>query len=311
MKKQVLLLNQVNNIEPIDEEVLLPLADKININWYQRSGVDFSLDDALASFPSPQIVVTSLVRLSRDFLQTCPSLEAVIATSTAVDYIDLSYCRENKIQVFNTPRYTGAAVAEHAFALMMASAKHLRRLDHQLRAGVLKQPPFAMELFGKRVGIIGLGDIGARVATYAKCFGMDVLYYNRSVKSSAVGTQVDLETLLSSADMVVMTVPLNKETEYLIGQHELSLMKRSAFLINIGADELIEADSLVKALKTGEIAGAGLDIISEYDVYLDAPNLIITQSRGWYTAECVARRAATWVETLSSYLDDNPINMVI
>ena len=235
----------------------------------------------------------------------------MFATSTAVDYIDLSYCRENKIPVFNTPRYTGAAVAEHAFALMMASAKHLRRLDEQLRSGQRNLSPFAMELFGKRLGIIGLGDIGARVATYAKCFGMEVVYYNRSVKPFAAGTQVDLETLLSSADMVVMTVPLNKETEHLIGKHELSLMNPSAFLINIGTDELIDADSLVEALKRGEIAGAGLDVVSEYEPYLDAPNLIITQSRGWYTAECVARRAATWVKTLTHYLDKNPINRVV
>jgi phosphoglycerate dehydrogenase-like enzyme len=308
MKKDVLVLNKVVNIEPIDEEALSPLADKIQAHWYQRPEPYFSLDDALTLFPAPQVIVTSLVGLSRRTLQKCPTLEAVFATSTAVDYIDLSYCRENKIPVFNTPRYTGPAVAEHAIALMMASAKHLRRLDEQLRAGQAKVPPFAMELFGKRVGIIGLGDIGARVATYAKCFGMEVVYYNRSLKPFAAATQVDLDTLLSSADMVVMTVPLNKETFHLIGKHELSLMKRSSFLINIGADELIQSDELVEALKRGEIAGAGLDVISEYDVYLDAPNLIMTQSRGWYTAECAARRVATWVETLKHYLDDKPIN---
>ena len=313
MKKHVLILNKVTNVEPIDEEALSPLADKLNVHWYQRSEVDFSLDDALSLFPPPQIIVTSLVPLSRRTLEKLPALEAVIATSTAVDYIDLSYCRENKIRVFNTPRYTGPAVAEHAFALMMASAKHLRTLDDQLRSGLLKVPPFAMELFGKRVGIIGLGNIGARVAAYAKCFGMEVVYYNRTVKPFAegAGTQVDLETLLSTADMVVMTVPLNEETFHLIGRDELKLMKRSAFLINIGADELIQIDSLVEALKRGEIAGAGLDVISEYEAYLDAPNLIITQSRGWYTAECVARRVATWVQTFKNYLDENPTNMII
>ena len=97
----------------------------------------------------------------------------------------------------------------------------------------------------------------------------------------------------------------------MIGATELSYMKRSAFLVNIGADELIDVSALATALKTEQIAGAALDIITEYKAYLDAPNLILTQSRGWYTTECIQRRNATWTKTLRHYLSGAPINQYL
>ena len=306
--KKVLVLNVLNQVEPISETWLAPLAQQAEVYWYQKNAADFCLDEAFFLCPDPHIIVTCLVALNQATLQRACNLEAVMATSTAVDYIDLAYCRAQQIRVFHTPRYTETAVAEHAFALILAGTKHLRRLDAGLRRHNTEPQPAAMELKGKQLGIIGLGNIGNQLVGYAQAFGMRIVYYNRSLKSCACGTQVDLTTLLSTSDIVVMTVPLNQDSRYMIGAAELNCMPTASFLINIGADELIDAPALVSALKMGQIAGAALDVITDYHTYLDAPNLILTQSRGWYTTECIQRRNTAWVETLRGYLSGEPVN---
>lgn len=312
MKKQVLILNNPSQFDPEDEKATIALQDKVDIVWRHVPVLDAAtLNNLRATHPTPDILVTSLVRTGHGSLQHLPGLEAIIATSTATDYIDLSYCRANNIKVFNTPRYTGSSVAEHAFALIMACTKQLRHADASLRTHAEGKVPHAMELADKRLGIIGLGEIGGRVAHYAACFGMEVVYYNRSRKAFEKAGQVGLDDLLITSDIVVMTVPLNEDSFHLIGQRELNLMRKSAFLVNIGADELIQMDHLVTALQNHQIAGAALDVITEYDPYLAAPNLILTQSRGWYTKESVQRRMAGWINTLEHYLQNTFINRIL
>ena len=113
--KNILILNKLSQVEPISEAYLTQLAHQAKIYWYQKSDADFCLDEAFILCPDPQIIVTSLVPLSQSTLQRASHLEAIIATSTAVDYIDLTYCREQHIHVLHTPRYTEVAVAEPHF----------------------------------------------------------------------------------------------------------------------------------------------------------------------------------------------------
>ena len=130
MKKQVLVLNNPSQFDPADETATNVLQDEVEVTWLQVSTLDAAvLDEIHSKFRTTNILVTSLVEVRRDLLRRLPELEAVIATSTATDYIDLAYCRESNIKVFNTPRYTGSSVAEHAFSLIMACTKHLRRAD--------------------------------------------------------------------------------------------------------------------------------------------------------------------------------------
>ena len=312
MKKKVLVLNNPSQFDPEDETATIALQDKVELVWSQVSTSDApALDEILSRFRRSNILVTSLVEARRDVLQRLPELEAIIATSTATDYIDLDYCRERNIKVFNTPRYTGSSVAEHAFSLILACTKHLRQADALLRDGTQGKAPHAMELSNKRLGIVGLGDIGSRVARYGACFGMEAVYHNRSEKVFEQAEPIGLDELLTTSDVVVLTVPLNKDSFHLIGQRELNLMRESAFLINIGTDELIQIDHLVAALKNRQIAGAALDVVTEYSQYLSAPNLILTRSRGWYTRESVQRRMSSWIATLERYLANQFINRVI
>jgi phosphoglycerate dehydrogenase-like enzyme len=312
VKTQVLVLNNPTQFDPSDESAATPLTDRVDMTWRHLPVVDdAALEQILSAIPAPSILVTSLVPTDQRLLRRLSALEAVIATSTATDYIDLAYCRESGIKVFNTPGYTGPSVAEHAFSLIMAATKHLHRADAGLRGAPQDKVPHAMELRGKRLGIIGLGDIGTRVAGYAACFGMDVVYYNRRPKSCPLAQAVELDTLLAIADVVVLTVPLNRDSHHLIGRRELALMRERAFLVNIGADELIEVDHLVDALRSHRIAGAALDVVSDYQRYLSAPNLLLTRSRGWYTRESVDRRMAGWTATLSGYLEGEYANRIL
>lgn len=311
MKKQVLVLNNPGQFDRADEQASVGLNDTVDIDWRHVTAEQTLSAGFLDSCPSPDILVTALITLEQALLQQMPELEAIIAASTATDYIDLDYCRECNIKVFNTPGYTGPSVAEHAFALVMAASKHLREADASLRTQPVIKVRSAMELHGKCLGIIGLGAIGAQVANYASCFGMEVVYCNRSKKAFAGATQLESEALLKCSDIVVMTVPLNRDSHHMIGQRELELMKPSAFLVNIGADELIVISDLVEALKTKKIAGAALDVISEYNEYLEAPNLILTQSRGWYTRQSIDRRMEGWMSILSGYLNGEYINRIV
>lgn len=310
MKPQALILNNPTQFNATEEQWTDTLTDQLNVCWHHTATIQH-INEVTALEHSPQILVTALVPLTAEFLQTLPELKTIIAASTATDYIDLEYCKKQQIKVFNTPKYTGASVAEHAFSLVMACTKHLRHADEILRTFSTEKAHPSMELEGKQLGIIGLGDIGKRVARYAQCFDMDVVYNNRSPKDFPNAQQLPLDELLSTSDIVVMTVPLTSATSNLISQRELALIKSSAFLVNIGADELIHIADLVNALKTQQIAGAALDIITDYERYLVAPNLILTQSRGWYTQESIARRMHSWISTLQAHLSNNDINRVV
>lgn len=258
------------------------------------------------------ILVTGNTQLDGVMLERLPNLKLIVATGTAYDYIDLHYCKWNNITICNTPRYTGSSVSEHAIALLLNANRHICALNAMAREGLDDTSAFlGYELSGKSAGIIGLGDIGSRIAQIAHCFGMDVIFVNRSPKIFPNATQVNLNELLSCADVIFLSLPLTSETHHLLDVEQFSMMKRTAYVINISADELINPNALGTALQHRWIKGAALDVIGSPKPYINMPNLIITPTHGWYTAECVSRRAETWIGTIDAYLADEPRNNVI
>jgi len=301
----------LNNREPISENVLDRFQDRIIPVWYQHTDDKFSLDDALEQNSGTQLLVSTYMELSREKLKRLPDLKGIIATTVAVEYIDRDYCKEKGIRVSNTPKYTGSSVAEYAFALMLAAARHLTSVDHQVRNGDFNCFEFlGLELAGKTAGIIGLGDIGSRVAKFAQSFDMDVLYFNRSQKHSTSGRQVELPTLLACSDVIFLTLPLNTESRSMIGRKEFSAMKKGAILVNVSPDEILDLDALVDALNKRQLYAA-LDLHKRQPSLLDTPNSILSPRRAWYTQDCFDRRVATWIKTLESYLDGTLINTVV
>lgn len=299
MKKKCLILN---NREPIAENHLDNLSQQLDIVWYQKTGTDFSLAEAVKTNPDTRIIITTYMDLTADYLQQLPQLEAIIATTISTHFIDSNYCRQHDIQIFNSENYTGASVAEHAVALMMSAMRKIPAIDSQIRQGNVDCFDYAgTELAGKTVGIIGFGNIGSYVAQLLSGFNMQLQYYNRSAKNSAIADAVSLETLLKTSDMVFLTTPLNHDSHYIINANALKQMKTSALLVNISPDDVMDRVAVQSALEKGEIGGVALDLLL-VDGFLNTPNTVLTSRRAWFTSECFNRRIGLWKQTLTNYL---------
>lgn len=284
------------------------VSELLQATWYPGG-----LEEARQRHECPAdvaVLITANADLNGEALGHFPNLRFIVATGTAYDYIDLDACRERGIVVSNTPGYTGASVAEHAITLALASNRKVCELDAAVHAGDVHAVPLTKEIEGKTAGIIGLGDIGSRVAKLAGGLGMDVVFVNRSPRRVAGARQVSLDELLAAAHFVFLTLPLTAESHHLLDAKAFARMRPEAHVINVSADELIDPVALGEALSNGRIAGAALDVIGSPEPFLRMPNLIITPTCGWYTEECVQRRAATWIDSVEKYLKGTPQHVV-
>lgn len=302
----------INNREPIDESLLDDISDLISCSWYQKRDPEFLLEEAFASGGDVEILVTNYADLSAAMLKRLPVLRAIITTTTAVEYIDCAYCLENSITVCHCPGYTGRSVAEHVFALLLSAARQIPELDRRIRTRDFQCFECSgIELFGKTLGIIGMGNIGTAVAMIARGFGLEVVFCNRTPKEVEGALQIDEVELLEISDFIAVTVSENESSRGLLGREQFARMKDAAVLASISPDEVIEFEALRWALTTGQIRCAALDLLWSDERYLDLPNLILTPRRAWYTLECVARRQMVWKETLKQYLLGDPVNVVV
>lgn len=300
MAKKVLILN---DREPLPENRLDNIDIGLDVTWYQVPTHSFRVLDGFAKQPNAEILVATSMNLNAANLAQLPHLEAIIATTTGVQYIDLAYCSQKGIRVFNTPNYSTISVAEHAFALLLSAARKIPFINQAVHKGDFDCFEHqGLEMAGKTAGIIGFGNIGQYVAKLALGFNMNVLYVNRTQKEVKNTTQVDLGTLLAQSDVIFLTLPLNAASRGMLGKEEFSQMKKNAILISISPDAIIQDDALIEALHNKQIRAAALDIHHEKRTYLKLPNLILSPRRAWYTAEAFDRRIASWKKTLLAYL---------
>lgn len=262
------------------------------------------------------IVVLSNFKYREDVLSHCPDLRMICVAFTGVDHVDMAYCRTHNITVCNCAGYSTVAVADLVFGLVIALQRRLIACDKVVRGGATKNGLVGFELEGKKFGIIGTGAIGLRVAKIAQAFGCEVLAYSRTPKDIEGVTYTDLDTLLSSCDIVSLHVPQNAETVGLIGKAQFAMMKKSAVLINTARGPVVDSAALSQALKDGIIAGAGVDVfeteppIAEDHPLFTAPNLIATPHVAFATAESMQKRAVIVMDNLDGYLNGAPQNVI-
>jgi lactate dehydrogenase-like 2-hydroxyacid dehydrogenase len=284
------------------------LAELVDATWLPK-GLDEITRDSPAAHV--ELLATANQDLDADALDLFPRLHFIVTTGTAYDYVDLEHCRDRGISVSNTPSYTGPAVAEHAMALLLASCRRVSTLDAMARAeSPVFDAEYGVELAGKTAGIIGFGGIGQRVAKFLQAFNVAVVYVNRSRREFAGATQVEFGELLSQADFIFLTVPLTGETYHLLDAAKFRQLKRNCVIVNVSSDELIAPSALAEALCDGSIGGAALDVVGSLAPYRSMPRLVMTPGRGWYTAECIFRRAEAWIDTIATYLLGMPRNVV-
>ena len=243
-----------------------------------------------------EVIIESNIPLRKDFLDACPKLKMLSIAFTGLDHIDMEECQRRGILVKNAAGYSTEAVAELAVAMMIDLYRKVLENDAITRQCNRKGIMPGREIGGKTVGIIGMGNIGQRVAKLASAFGCKVLAWNRTPKQIEGVTFVDKETLLKESDIVTLHIALNSETRDFITEKEFSLMKPSAILINTARGPVVNEQALADALTQGKIAAAATDVygkeppLSQDNPLFKAPNLIMLPHIGFATEEAFILR---------------------
>jgi len=220
------------------------------------------------------LVSTFDYKVSREMIEGMPNLRLIANFGAGYNNIDLEACRERGIRVTNTPQPVIEPTAELAFALMIDVARRVSEFDRKVRGYGLQvtgEPLFGVmrnlshSLYGKTLGILGMGRIGQALARRAKASGMRIIYNNRHQLSADIealydAQYVDFQTLLQDSDYLSLNLPYTPEVHHIIGKPELGMMKRSAYLINTARGAHVDEAALVEALQNGIIAGAALDV---------------------------------------------------
>ena len=269
-----------------------------------------------------EIVLTNKTPLRRDMLQKLPDIKYIGLLSTGYNVVDIDYCKEKKIPVCNIPSYSTNAVAQLVFAFILefcnqvslhSKAVHDKEWTNNKDFSFWKTN--LQELDGKTIGIIGLGKIGKRVADIAFAFGMNVLAYTSHPAEYKDVRFVSLDELLAVSDFVTVHTPLTPATENLVNSDFLKKMKKTAFLVNTSRGPAVDEKALADALNSGEIAGAGLDVLSTEPPKPDNPLIgckkcFITPHIAWAGFECRERLINILTDNLKAFLDGKPQNCV-
>jgi|YelNatPaOPRAMG01_1025707.scaffolds.fasta_scaffold06618_3 glyoxylate reductase len=253
--------------------------------------------------------------IDEEVINSAPNLRIIAQYAVGFDNIDLKAATKRGIYVTNTPEVLTETTADFAFALMLAVARRVVEADKYVRNGKWKVAwhPLMMlgeDVHGRTLGIVGLGRIGCAVARRAKGFDMKILYYDvirREDLERELGIKyVDLETLLRESDFVTIHTPLTPETYHLIGEKQLRMMKKTAFLINTSRGKVVDQKALYKALKEGWIAGAALDVFEQEPISMDDPlleleNVVLAPHIASATHETRSKMAEIVAENLLAF----------
>ncbi|HEY4691369.1 MAG TPA: hydroxyacid dehydrogenase [Anaerolineae bacterium] len=257
------------------------------------------------------LVVRSRTKVTAQIVAAGENLKVIGRAGVGVDNIDVAAARAKGITVVNSPLAASVAVAEHTLALMLALVRRVPAADASLKQGKWEKSAFmGAELSGKTLGLIGIGRIGAEVASRAIAFGMSVLAHDPYLSEAQIRDRraepVSLDDLLARADFVSLHLPLSAETKGLIGQPQIGRMKKGARLISAARGGVIDEDALRAALDSGALAGAALDVFAAEppppDSIATHPKVIATPHVGAQTAEAQTRAGLAIAEEVLAVL---------
>ena len=311
-------------IEPlgITPEKLAEAMAAVKARGHEIVAYDTKEEDAeklAARGKDADIIIIANQPFRKNVIEKCENLKLLSVAFTGVDHIDVDYCRERGIQVCNAAGYSTNAVAELAFGLAISVLRNIPACDAVCRKEGTKVGLVGSELFGKTFGIVGTGAIGGKVAKIAQAFGCKVVAYSRTVKPEMQGLGIEylpLEELLKVSDIVSLHVPLNEKTKGLIGEKEISLMKKNAILLNTARGPVVDSDALAKALDEERIAGAGIDVFEmEPPVPAEHPLLhskhtVVTPHVAFASHEALFTRAQIVAENVMKWEDGAPQNVI-
>ena len=271
-----------------------------------------------------EIILTNKVVLNKQILVSLPRLKYIGVLATGYNVVDVDTASDLDIIVTNIPAYSTDSVVQMTFAHILTMTNRVEHYTQQNRNGRWSyNPDFVywdtplVELAGKTMGIVGLGNIGMKVAQLARCFGMEVYAFTSKASSLLPeGIQkTTFEGLLSVSDILSLHCPLNRSTREMINASSLAKMKEGALLINTGRGPLVNEADVAEALRSGHLGGYGADVMcqeppAEDNPLFSAPNAYITPHIAWATFEARKRLIAIAVGNVKAFIDGNPVNVV-
>ena len=283
-------------------------------------------EDVAERIKDAQIIVANKVPLNESTLKDAKDVKLICEFATGYDNVDLNYCTSRGIKVANVVNYSTDAVAQHTFAMCLYILEKLRHYDEYVKSGeYAAQDRFSnfdlpyTELAGKTWGIIGMGNIGKKVAEIAKAFGCRVIFYSVTGRSSCTEYErVDFDTLLKESDFLSLHCPLSDITRNLINLDALKKMKKTAILLNVARGPVVNDEDLYTALTENYILGAGLDVTGTEPMkdsnplsrIKDSNRLIITPHMAWASIEARTRCVSETCKNIEAFLKGEDRNIV-
>lgn len=317
--KLVILDGYAENPGDLSWDALKTLVDEYEV--YDITEPELVLERSLDA----DILVTNKTPITRELIEKLPKLKYIAVLATGFNIIDCKAARERGITVSNIPAYSTDGVAQLVFAFLLELTNRVALHSESVKNGEWQNSPHfcywkspLVELAGKTFGIVGFGKIGSAVAEIANAFKMRVLAYSPHTHSYSGNGSVEfctLEKLVAESDAISLHCPLNESTAGLVNADFLSKMKKSAFLINTSRGPVVNENDLAAALNSGEIAGAGLDVLSaeppkDGNVLIGAKNCFITPHIAWASFEARSRLMSIFTKNVEAFVKGEPINVV-
>lgn len=295
-----------------------------NVTCYRNT---VTIEEVKERVKDADIIVANKSPMCEESLKDAPNVKMICEFATGYDNCDLAYCKSRGIRVTNVVDYCSAMVAQHTFALALALSQKLPHYDNYVKSDEYSAQdrfsnfdiPF-YELEGKTWGIVGMGNIGKRVARIASAFGCKVIFHSVTGKSTVTEyPQVDKNTLLRESDFLSLHCPLSDLSRNFIDKEALAKMKPTAYLVNVARGPVVNNTDLYEALESGKLAGAGLDVLEKEPLQLSNPlskikdsnKLIITPHLAWGSVEARMRCVEGVYDNIKAFQRGEERNVVI
>ncbi len=283
---------------------------------------DIEMSEVSEKIGDADAIICNKAEIGREIMEKCPKLKYIGLFATGYNNIDIVEAKARGIAVANVPGYSTHAVAQLTMSMILALAGSLVDYANSTRGGGwIKSPTFSyfpypmFELRGKTLGVFGYGDIGREVASLGRAFGMEVIVSTRTPSKCTEFSCVSRDELFARSDFLTLHAPLNDDTKLMVNERTLSLMKRSAYLINTSRGGAIDEEALARALNEERIAGAGIDVLTAEPMRADNPlrtakNCIMTPHVAWAPIETRRRLITLVAENLACFMKNEPKNIV-
>lgn len=304
-QKQILIL----------EDLGIPRTNFEKITTLSKLKYDFVNENHIST--NVEGIITIKTTVDQQLIEKYPNLKFIAVAFTGYDCVDLDICNQKNISVFNVPAYSTNSVAELAVGLAISLLREIPKASNIVQSGKWNLKP-GLELSGKKIGILGTGEIGTTTAKYFKTFGCEIIGWSKSEREEfkKYGTYTnDLIKFFSCADIISIHLPLNEITKGIVGEKELSSMKSNAYLLNVARGPIIDKNALFNILNEEQIAGAAIDVFDQEPLETNSPflqlsNIILTPHIAYKTEEALIRRAQISIDNIVHFVNGEPINTV-